>query len=166
MAKAPQVIISHWYQLIEGLPASPMDFYQSVEGAVERRRLPDVRISRVEWREGGIGSAKRVYLRLHRRDHVFDVCGAPFGNGFFVSSWLGELPTGLLAFLAEVPGLGFLVRLFLRPATYYTVDTALMFQSAVHAAVLEVLDEMTNAKGLRALSELERKPVMKEMFGR
>lgn len=166
MAKAPQSIVSHWYQLIEGLSASSMDFYQAVEGAVERRRLPDVRVSRVEWREGGLGSAKRVYLRLHRRDHVFDICGAPFGNGFFVSSWLGELPTGLLAILADMPGLGFFVRLFLRPATYYTVDTALMFQSAVHAAVLEVLDDMTGAKGLRALSEVERKPAMREFWGR
>ena len=44
----------------------------------------------VEWPEGGLLSAKRLYLRVIRKEHVFDICGAPFGNGFFFSWWLGE----------------------------------------------------------------------------
>jgi hypothetical protein len=50
------------------------------------------------------------------------------------------------------------------PPTFYAVDTALMFRDAVHKAVLEVVDGMTANKGLRALSEDERKPIMKH-FG-
>jgi hypothetical protein len=50
--------------------------------------------------------------------------------------------------------------------TYYRIDTTLMFQKAIHNAVLEVIDEMTTAKGLRALGEHDRKPVMREFYQR
>jgi hypothetical protein len=41
-----------------------------------------------------------------------------------------------------------------------------MFQDSVHSAVLEVLDQATEAKGLKALSELERKPLLSDFFKR
>lgn len=156
------LIISHWYQLIENLQTSPMDFYGAVERTVEARQLPDARTSRVDWREGGLMSAKREYLRVTRKQHVFDICGAPFGNGFFVSWWLGE-PEGCLT---GFPFIGAALDFVRQPRTYYQYDTALMFQSAVHSAVLEVVDGLIKAKGLRALSELERKPILREFFGR
>src|SRR5207302_6476924 len=31
------------------------------------------------------------YLRVLREKNVFDICGAPFGNGFFVSWWCGKM---------------------------------------------------------------------------
>ncbi len=157
MAAAP-LVISHWNKMLEGLQASPKEFYGAVERAIEKRQVPDVKRSRVDWREGGLLSAKREYLRVQRHEHVFDICGAPFGNGFFISWWLGESQ----GCLATLPGAG----AFLRPQTYYQIDTALMFQSAIHAAVLEVVDEMTTAKGVRALTELERKPILREFFRR
>ena len=69
-------------------------------------------------------------------------------------------------FLIRVPVIGPFYEEYLRPVTYYRIDTGLMFQSAVHGAVLEVIDGLTEAKGLRALSETERKPIMREVFGR
>ena len=50
--------------------------------------------------------------------------------------------------------------------TYYRLDTALMFQESVRAAVLEILDGAIKAKGLRALSELDRKPILAGLFSR
>ncbi len=152
------VVLSHWYSLIEGLDTSPMGFYKAVEEAIERRKIPDSSRSRIDYREGGVFSAKREYLRVKRLGYTFDICGAPFGTGFFVSWWLGEL-MGCAAALARIPFIG---RLFGRE-TYYKVDTALMFQEAVHQAVLEVIDRMTSAKGIRALSELERKPILSKL---
>lgn len=218
---APLALISHWGKLIQGLQMSPMDFYSRVQRAIETRALPDTSMAQVEWPEGGVFSAKRVYLRVTRKDHVFDICGAPFGNGFFVSWWLGETPTGsifyLLALLFAILvllgvatyvtfnlTLGFFLALvlvviglpaiflllgpqaveavdyylmmlpwvspvyerFFRPVTYYKIDTALMFQAAVDGAVQEVVDDIMKAKGLRALSELERKPIMRDFLGR
>lgn len=158
---AELAVFSHWYHMIDGLEASPKEFYASVEGAVKEREVPDLSLSRVAHPEGGPFSPKREYLRIIRREHTFDICGAPFGRSFFFSWWLGEAPSGCLALLGGIPFLGSIVERFVRPATYYRIDTALMFQSAVHGAVLEVVDQMTTAKGLRGLSELERKPILR-----
>jgi len=165
MAVAPESILAQWSSLVEGLQFSPKDFYASVEQTVQLRRLPDISVSRVSYAEGGLFSAKREYLRVERKDHIFDICGAPFGTGFFFSSWLGTRPSGCLGILLLIPLLNILIRSFKRE-TYYKIDTALMFQESVHRAVLEVIDSITSAKGVRALSELERKPVMRNFFGR
>ncbi len=209
------VVLSHWYHLLEGLQTSALDFYSKVEQVLEPRQLPDTSRTRVDWREGGMFSAKREYLRITRARHGIDVCGAPFGRGFFVSWWLAEvrpspiLPTvvallvigiggrfllaiggrfllygiflatflglGVLmaqgeqewhAYLLAIPVLGWLWEHLFLSASYYRIDTALMFQEAVHAAVLDVVDDFTKAQGLRALSESERKPILHDFFRR
>ncbi|MFQ5538731.1 MAG: hypothetical protein ACE5GJ_14945 [Gemmatimonadota bacterium] len=217
-AKTRPLVLSHWAQLLEGVQASPLSFFESVEHAVERRALPDTERLRVDWHEGGILSAKREYLRIQSNRLAFDICGAPYGNGFFVSWWLGRLPSpyGPLALagialavlllgailtklfgaffgivlmvfsapvllylfaryladqvagwddaLAAMPAFGWLYQRWFSPETYYRLDTAAMFRSAVHAAVLEVVDELVKDGGLAPLSELERKPVLRELF--
>jgi hypothetical protein len=215
---ATSIVISHWYKLIEGLQASPRELYASIERALENRKIPNAEESRVDWKEAGALSASREYLRMTHGKHVIDICGAPFGTGFFVSWWLAETkpsPIGpslgalvsmfvlwlilkevfgifggffatLLAFIGAffatgaimsqspeddwvesllvIPVVGPLWERFFCPATYYRIDTALMFQQAVHASVMEVIDGMTQAKGLRALSEADRKPILKDFF--
>jgi hypothetical protein len=149
---------------VEELRASPLAFYEAVEEALQGKQLPGVRIERVAWQEGGVFSPRREYLRVRRRELVIDICGAPYGSGFFVSWWLGERPRGLWRLLAHVPALELLARLWFRPQTHYAIDTALMFQEAVHSAVLEVVDGLTNARGLRRLAEPERRPVLREFL--
>ncbi len=221
MAQAsPESVKSHWSKLVEGLQASPQEFYASVEEAVRSRQIPGAEISRVDWHEGGILTAKREYLRVMRGRAMFDICGAPFGNGFFFSWWhavpispygplalaaliflglvgipvafksLGFVKGMLLVFvgvpflfwlfvqfmkdqregwddpLVAMPVLGPIYESFFRPRTYYKIDTDLMFEAAVSAAVSDVVDQMTTAKGLRALTELERKPIMRDFFKR
>jgi hypothetical protein len=163
MATAPTTILAHWSILIEALQASPMDFYAQVEAALERRQVPDTKRSRVDWREGGILSAKREYLRVQRREHIVDICGAPFGTGFFFSWWLGE-NRGCLGSMVDVPFLGSLISYFVKPVTYYQIDTSSMFRAAASGAVQEVVDQMTTTKGLRHLTADERKPMLKEFF--
>ncbi len=91
MAKQANVI-SHWHQLFENLQASSLEFYGSVEKALEARSVPELSSARVEHKEGNLASAKREYVRMHRGKHAFDICAAPFGTGFFVSWWLTEPP--------------------------------------------------------------------------
>ena len=158
------IIFSHWSTMIEGLSASPKAFFESIEAAVAEKQLEGAKHSRIHWREGGVLSAKREYLRIHRKEYAFDICGAPFGNGFFVSWWLGEIPSGFLGFLMGLPFIGGLVARFVKPQTYYRIDTATMFQSLVHSAVLQVVDEMTSNQGVRGLPESERKPEMRSFF--
>ena len=214
----PDVVISHWSTLIENFQASPLSFYTAVEAALGRRQIVEARLSRVDYREAGLLSANREYLRVTREKLVFDVCAAPFGTGFFVSCWLADdsrrlhpvlrtvagfallIIAGIIVSTAGViqglviiavmlfgglavvqaksangeiddsavvmlPFIGFLYLRLFKPATYYRIDTMLMFQKAVHNSVLEVVDTMTAEKGLRALSEAERKPTMREFYG-
>lgn len=208
-------VFSHWSQLLEGLEESPLHFYESVEAALAPRRIPGAETSRVEYLESGILSAKREYLRVTRGKLVFDICGAPFGTGFFVSSWLTESPPrwgalwfaiiaafyfglvgvimnnagffwglvlgilfipallGAMRFLVAqgmlsddvilaMPVIGALYKRFFRPDTYYAIDTTMMFQAAVHNALQDAVDGLTKAKGVRALTELERKPILRD----
>jgi pantoate kinase len=69
-------------------------------------------------------------------------------------------------YVLAIPGIGWLMNRFFMPPTYYRIDTESMFQTAIHCAVQEVVDQMTAAKGLRALTELERKPILREFFQR
>lgn len=214
------LVISHWYKLMENFQASPKEFYASVEEALKRRQVPDIVLSRIDWKEGGVLSAKREYLRVKRKKLTFDICGAPFGNGFFFSWWLAEVPPssgllwailllavvagivnyllktfgmlqGLLLTAAVVPLLLYLVGKAVRqgllgsedaviaipvigslyvwifkPVTYFKIDTTTMFQETVRLSVLEVIDGMTTGKGIRGLSELDRKPIMREFYKR
>lgn len=79
---------AHWAALLESLEASPKDFYTSVQKAIEKRDVPDATPWEIKLPEGGRFSARRLYLRVQRREYTIDVCGAPFGTGFFVSEWL------------------------------------------------------------------------------
>lgn len=223
---APPTVIAHWDTLIENLQTSSLDFYAAVEETLKKRELPNASASRIDWREGGVLSASRKYVRVTRGLHHFDVCAAPFGRGFFISWWLGEptpspvIPSAITlalfyvaltmmrdslgirpyllfgplgafvpligallllatafgtigvfvpenptdAYIIAIPFIGPLFARLFRPPTYYRLDMALMFQSAVHAAVLEVVDGLTKTNGLRTLSELERKPILRGFY--
>ena len=89
------MVLSNWSTLVEGLSASTQDSYDELETALEAREVPDLAISRVEYSESGIASAKREYLRIQRKEFVFDVCAAPFGKSFFFSWWMAIPPLPL-----------------------------------------------------------------------
>src|SRR3984893_2199917 len=94
----PQVE-GHWHSLIEGFSTSPLDFYELVKAGLARREIPNLKIKTVTWKESGLGSGKRVYLRVSRETLNFDICAAPFGTGFFFSWWLAKISRVLLDFL-------------------------------------------------------------------
>ena len=89
---------SHWACLVEGLSTSAQDSYSELESALSAREIPELAFSRVTYSEAGVGSAEREYMRITRKDYVFDVCAAPFGKSFFFSWWMSipPLPFGLL----------------------------------------------------------------------
>ncbi len=166
-------ILGHWYHLIDGLQQSSQDFYAALDQEIASRTMPKTKTSNVSFSEGGVLSAKRLYLRVQRGEHTFDVCAAPFGRGFFVSWWLVvnpplafRLPMWLRWVLLPLYLLRFLFRAVMRldKETYFKIDTALMFQSTVHDAIQKVLNGLTTAQGLRALTEGEMKPVMRDFF--
>ena len=158
----PTEVISNWSHLIEFFNYSSKDFYTQVEEAVKKREIPEIKFQRVDFKEGGMLSAKREYLRVRRHALVFDICAAPFGKGFFVSWWLGE-PMGCFEKLALFPVFGFLAK----PATYYALDNAAMFRTSIHGAVTDVIDEITKGvQGVKQLTEADKQPIMHEFYRR
>lgn len=142
--------IAHWSTLIEGMQESTQKFYQVLEGAIARRAIPGAEVRRETRKEAGFFSPKREYLLVKRGDDEFHICAAPFGTGFFVSWWLTASAVAQLAKIYDW--------------TFYQRDNLIMFQTAVHSAVQEVLAEFLEAKGMKPLSEAERKPVMREFY--
>jgi hypothetical protein len=156
-------VTSHWASTLENLNLSIQDFYDSVEEKVRARNIPDVRIKRVEWSEGGIFSDKRLYLEVRRYDCIYHICGARFGDSFFVSSWLFRQPSRTLSILEKIPIYAWFAvfwKKVVQPETLFAMDTMGMFQGAVHGALMSAVDELVAAHGGRPLSEFERKPVL------
>lgn len=215
-------VISHWHHPIASFQTSSLEFYAAVEQTLRPHAIPNLSTSRVDWKEEGVLSAKREYLRIRRGKLAFDVCAAPFGADFFFSSWLTELPPKygilfavaivlagllflgvcvqaagywvgfllavigfpvlllLLAYLVRqgtfgaavenavlaIPVFGWLYATLFKPNTFYKMDTTLAFQAAVHSVVVEVVDQLLSARGLRTMTELERKPILKGLTDR
>ncbi len=239
--------LSRWQKPVDNFQTSALDFYTAVEVGLKERELPDIKFSRVKFRESGVGSAERVYLRVKRKGLFFDIGAAPFGTGYFFSWWMarsqpspllgvvamivllltipwfakwlvatvlfglgkigiaGALRSLLFArpplirnlwdftwlhvlamiglftivrkvahkasidfdgLLSAVPILGPVYKWLFARETYYTIDTMLMYQSLVSAVVTETVDTLTTAKGLRALTEDEKKPIMRDFLKR
>lgn len=90
--------ISKWSHLFPNLQQSALEYYAAVEEAIERRKIPEAEMTRVTWKEGGLLSARREYLRVTRKRYVYDLCAAPFGTGFFFSGWMVINPPALNRF--------------------------------------------------------------------
>lgn len=165
MRAPPSDIISNWHHRVEGLSIPPDTFYATIEQHLADHNAEKVKVDRVHFAEGGILSAKREYLQVRRGEHVFHVCAAPFGNGFFVSWWLGRIESGFFAWLATLPVVGRFLHGFLNPVTYFSLDTAFMFQSLTASCVERALNDAVEAKGLRALSPEQYKPTIRDMLG-
>lgn len=233
-------VVGRWSKLVENFSTSTKDFYSSIEAALEPRKIPGIKTSRVDWHEGGVLSPQREYLRVTGDEHVFDICAAPFGTGFFFSWWvvrrrarlvvlyfLGvllatavvwrvldglmswlrgstQLGHDLVRFLQQayidrpfvllplsflivlwlvaivaragrrgpelamlaVPILGWFYRAVFASETYYRLDTMLMFQAAVGAAVNDAVNGLLTKGGLRSLTEDEAKPILRDFTAR
>jgi hypothetical protein len=162
-------VVSHSGHTLDGISVTVSEFYDSVEAKITDRNIPDVRIKRVEWREGGMFSDKRLYLEVRRFDNIYHICGAPFGDSFFVSSWLFKQPSRTLAVLEKLPVYSWFAVFWnkvIDPPTLFAADTMSMFQGAVHGAFMAAVDELVAGQGGRPLSELERQPpAMRQLAG-
>lgn len=146
-------ITSHWQHSVENLNTSTVDFYKEVTKVLGVKKAP-VKIATVEWRERGIFSTKRQYLRVSYEQYVFDICAAPFGNDFFWSWWLGTKPS----VVESIPYVGFLLKFLVKPDTYHSEDTRQMFQDTVHRVVLDVVSGVLSTHKMSPLGAAERLP--------
>jgi hypothetical protein len=90
--RKPEELRPPTYTLIDGFETSTDAFYQSIEEELQTRKVPGLELTRVDFREGGLLSAKRDYLRMRRERLTFDLCSAPFGTSWFFSYRFSEIP--------------------------------------------------------------------------
>lgn len=157
---------SRWNTLIDNFEYSPKEFYKRLKTELELHGVTKINIKEVYIKEGGIMSFSRIYLRATWKDYQYDICGAKFGHGFFISWWLLYKDSIGKILISKIPFVGSWLAQKLYPVTYYRIDTASMFMSYAQSSVLKVIDDITNNKGLRALTENDRKPVLNDIFKR
>jgi hypothetical protein len=135
-------------------PLSPREFYAIVEAAITELHIPSIKLSRVVWREGGIFSARREYLSVRCRDRIVIISAAPFGHSaYIISWWFGSVP-GMFSLLLALPVLGYIGERFIRPTTFYSVDTMAAFHRIVHGKVKQVAEAVLEAYGISGMQRM------------
>ena len=131
---------------------SAEDFYQSVQEAITKRKIPDVKFSRVKYSQGGLFNGSREYLHITKGAFIYDICAAPYGTGFFVSMWYAESHSVSKQIFSKIP----IIKTLMETKSYYQIDTEAMAKAAIHVGFDAAIDELVSAKGARALGETER----------
>lgn len=150
------IIHSKWHHHFHNLQFSTQEFYTLVEVKLKEESIKGIHFERVSYTEGGLFSSKREYLRVSRKELIFDICAAPFGKGFFVSWWHGESVGFVKDLLGKIPVVGPVIVKVSSFKTFYQMDTEQMYKDVVKSCVQNAIEEITSSKGVKGLSELER----------
>lgn len=156
---------SNWNTLVDKFSFSSQEFYKLLREELNDHGITGMKISNARLKEGNMFSSRRLYLRVEWKEYQYDMCAAPFADGFFLSWWLLFKTSVGQMITARIPFIGFWLVKKWYPVTYYKVDTASMFMSYCHQSVLNVLDEITKDSGVR-VNDTERKPTLKDFFKR
>jgi len=157
---------SKWNTLIDNFNFSTQEFYKLLKEELQNQGIKRLEIEQVSLKEGNAFSSRRSYLRATWKEYQYDICAAPFGKGFFISWWLLYKNSIGQLIISKIPFIGGWLAKKLYPVTYYKIDTASMFMAYAQASVLKVIDDITQNKGVRVLSEIERKPILNDVFKR
>ena len=164
--KSTQVLHGHWNTLIDNFNCSSKEFYTQLSAELKSKGIRNVYIRQKTIRTGSVFSTRRLYLRITWKGYTYDCCCAPFASGTFFSWWLFSEKTGLNALFCRIPFIGEYLSSFFFPDTYYKSDTASMFMTYTQSAMQNMIESITTNKGIRGLSEMEKKPVMRDIFKR
>lgn len=157
---------SRWNTLIDNFNFSTEDFYALLKDELLNNGVDNINIKKVELKEGGAFSNKRKYLRVTWKDYQYDICAAPFGNGFFISWWLLYNNSFFKILISKIPLIGTWLANKLFRITYYKIDSASMLMRYAQDSVVNVINNITETKGGHYLSESARKPEMNDIFKR
>jgi hypothetical protein len=136
---------------------SSQQFYTVLEEKIKQREMPSLTVSRVIHKEGGLFSSDRIYLRIARGHLIYDVCAAPYGNGFFVSSWQGKTLHLRRRLIAAIPVFGEKLEKAFYSQTYFQADTEAMFHGGVHSCLQSAIDTLTASYGIRPITEADKR---------
>ena len=149
-------VIGQWNHLFPTMQHDPEEFYSLVEEFLKEWKIPDCKTDRKNFHQGNLLSNQRLYLEVSRGNYIYHICAAPFGNGFFFSWWLREVSPFINRFNIKT----------VKSDSYYKADTDATFKACVQQCVQSAVDRITEAKGIRGLTELERQPDLRSVFAK
>jgi len=148
-------VSTNWLHAFVEYQFSTQDFYTQLGELIAKREMPNVSISRINYATSHLISERREYLRIARKDSIFDICVAPFGTGSFVSYWYGEPRKTLKQLMRRVattyiknPDVHQIIDNF-NNKTRYQYDTDSVFQVWVKDCINEAIEEVKANKGIR-----------------
>ncbi len=146
-------VLSNWSHYFDYFQFRSEDFYTQVTRHIRNRNIPNVYFDMHDRLESIANLVnKRVYLRITTSGYIFDVCAAPYGNGYFVSWWLFEDTDFIKRFLLNIPLIGRIIY----KKTLFQIDTETMFRTCIHLAIQDAIKEMSEAQGYRTLTDSEK----------
>lgn len=151
-------VTTRWYIPFKNTSFSAQEFYNLVEMSLIAKGIY-LDVARVKYRQKGMFSAYRDYLRVTRGNYMFLMCAASFGTEFFVSWWGGQRIPFHKDLIGRLPLLGPVIILIWNRRTFYEMDTEAMIEGIVRGCFMEAIDSVTSSKGLRALSDTEKQPI-------
>ncbi len=159
-------LLNHWNILIKGLSYSPNDFYKQLEEELQKEEIDGIRLSTKNIAEGNFVSARRQYATITWKEYRYTVCASPFANSFFISYRSLGKPMFWRSAFARIPWIGkYLIKMFF-PLSYYKEDTIMMFHAIVHESIVKVTNDISEAKGISRISDVQAKPNVRDIFER
>lgn len=156
---------SHWNTLVTNFKYSPKEFYKTIERNLRQKNIGGMWIGAVYLYQAPLNGTKRIYLQVDWEDYRCNFCCAPYGDGMFFSNWVVYKTSVAEQMVQRIPLIGNGLHHMLFRLTYYKVDTASMFMTYCHQAMLETIDQVTEGSGVR-ISEDQRKPILEDVFKR
>ncbi|MBL8311213.1 MAG: hypothetical protein JNL19_12365 [Burkholderiales bacterium] len=102
----PNENFANWSTRIPRLQLSSDQFYTALEKELQHHKVDRLSTRRVDLSEYGVFSAKREYLEVYFAGYVFYCCAAPFGDGYFVSWWCGQVIPWITKLFDMIPLVG------------------------------------------------------------
>lgn len=157
-------VIGNWCHLFFDMKYEPEQFYTLVEEKLKELEVPNLQTSRTMLKEGDFTSHNRLYLEVSRGDYIYHIGAAPWGTGFFFSWWVRQQKYTYEIVFAKIPLIGRLYAFAANYNAYYKLDTDAAFRASVQQSVQAAIDSLTNEKGIKGLTELERQPDLRSIF--
>ncbi len=148
---------------LENYPATPLAFYDAVEGVLAHRQIIGTAVSRISRIEWNLLSARRIYLLIRFRDAVCLIGALPMGTSFLVSWRYAAMPSKVFLILFQIPLLGTGIERLLSPPTFYRTDLYYAFEQIVRSTLLETTNLLAD-QGIRPLAENEQRPLLLREF--
>ena len=152
LSKKSVIVHHNWVTSLIGEKFSTEEFYKTLASYIQKLDMPDVKMNTITFPTRNALSEKQLYLRILRKDDVYDVCAAPFGSGCFISFWFAEPRKRLKEIAAHIPKVASVMDEF-EKKTRYEIDTAAVFRRWVEDAIEETINEFNTDKGIRILKQ-------------